>query len=167
MTVTQEGSHAAVLREAILGGDAQVHIVGVGNELRGDDAAGLALASSLAERLGLNPTPRLTIHVPLRNPEVLISRLCLQGARVVVLDAVEAAKEPGTVVAARLRDTKFGFFATHNVPLKLIPGVSEGDVWLLGVEPASLEVGAGLSPDVLSAVTRLTDEVCSMVEGEG
>ncbi len=143
-----------------------MHLVGVGNQFRGDDAVGLAVAARLRRKLGPHPRPGLTLHAPADNPELLISRLCTSGGRVVIVDAVEASRDPGTIVCASLKDTKYGFFATHNIPLRLLPGVSGGDVWLVGVEPESLEVGAPLSASAEASASLLVDALCALVEAK-
>ena len=143
-----------------------MHLVGVGNEFRGDDAVGLILTSLLRKRLGPRPGKGLTIHAAAHNQDLLVSKLCREGGRVIIADAVEAKKDPGAVICARLSDTKYGYFSTHNIPLKLLPGVDQGDVWLLGVEPASLEVGAPLSPAVRASVEMVVDSIVRMA-GEG
>ena len=83
-----------------------------------------------------------------------------------VIDAVEAQKEPGTIVCARLSETKFGFFATHNVPLRLVPGVAENaaDTFVVGIQPESVGVGEGLSDVVKKSSERLVEMIVSMVE---
>jgi hydrogenase maturation protease len=139
--------------------------MGVGNELRKDDAAGLEIASSLRRRLGAAPAPGVKIYASTLMPERLLSRLASAGGRIVVFDAVEASAMPGEVVFRRMADTKHGFFGTHNIPLKLVPGL-EGrldDVFLVGVQPASLEVGSGLSETVRESIMEIVGVVAQGV----
>ena len=83
-----------------------------------------------------------------------------------VIDAVEAQKKPGTIVCARLSETKFGFFATHNVPLRLVPGVAENaaDTYVVGIQPDSVGVGEGLSDVVKGSSMKLVAMIASLVE---
>jgi hydrogenase maturation protease len=98
-------------------------------------------------------------------PERLLSRLASEPGRIVVFDAVDASKSPGEIVCARLSDTKYGFFATHNVPLRLVPGLAgrRDEVFLVGVQPQSLEVGEGLTDVVQRSVERLVAVVVEAV----
>jgi Ni,Fe-hydrogenase maturation factor len=69
------------------------------------------------------------------------------------------------VVFAGLGDTRYGFFATHNVPLKLLPSV-EGHskrVSILGVQPGCLEVGEEISPEVRASAEDVVREVESQL----
>ncbi len=99
-------------------------------------------------------------------PERQLSRIPASG-RVVLIDAVEAQAEPGSIVCANLGDTKFGYFATHNIPLKLIPGLLEmgDDLLLVGIQPAHIEVGEELSPAVRSSVETLVGEIARTMGG--
>jgi Ni,Fe-hydrogenase maturation factor len=74
---------------------------------------------------------------------------------------------PGEVILASLGDSKFGFFATHNIPLSLIPSLSANleNVYVGGVEPGELEVGEGLSDSVRSSVAKITSVVESALRG--
>ena len=67
---------------------------------------------------------------------------------------------PGEVVFLPMAGTKYGFFGTHNIPLKLVPGLERlEEFYLVGVQPASLEVGEGLSEKVRESV----DEIVAVV----
>jgi len=153
------------LREAIADNRYLVHLVGVGNELKTDDAAGLEIASSLRARLGASPEPGVRIHAGTPMPERLLSKLASEEGRIFVFDAVEVSAEPGAVVFRSMADTKYGFFGTHNIPLKLVPGLKErlGDCFLVGVQPTSLEVGLGLSEPVRESVKEIVAVVAEGV----
>jgi len=60
-----------------------------------------------------------------------------------------------------MADTKYGFFGTHNIPLQPVPGLGDHlrDFFLVGVQPASLEVGQSLSETVRESM----DEVVAVV----
>lgn len=145
-----------------------VHIVGVGNSIRQDDAAGLIAVRRLLRQLGSTPSRHLTIHPESSSPERLLSKLAEGEGRVIVVDAVDAGAEAGGIVLGRLSETSSGYYATHNLPLKLIPGIADrlDAVYLLGIQPAALDVGEGLSPPVEASVDRLVSKIASLVRGE-
>lgn len=165
-TTALSGDLSAQLRECILGGVGIAHIFGLGNPMKQDDAVGLDVVSSLRRRLKSRLRKNVKVHGPSSDAERLISDLASRGERIVVIDAVEAQKEPGTIVCARLSETKFGFFATHNVPLRLVPGVAENaaDTFVVGIQPESVGVGEGLSDVVKKSSERLVEMIVSMVE---
>lgn len=146
--------------------DRPIDLVGVGNLLRGDDAVGIEVASRLRSRLGRSQK-RFKVHPASQTPEMVLSKLAATAARVVVFDAVEASSPPGTIVCSSLGDTKYGFFATHNVPLKLVPGVGSrlDDFYVVGVQPLSLEVTEGLSEAAGRAADAIVDFIAATAEG--
>jgi len=154
------------LGECILNCQGVLHIFGIGNQLRGDDAVGLEAVAMLRRTLG-RASEFARIHGLSSNPERLISALASRGERIMIIDAVEAKTEPGAIVFARLSETRFGFFATHNIPLRLIPGVAENaaDTYLVGIQPDSTLVGEGLSPVVRKSCDRLVAMIAGLAEG--
>jgi len=153
------------LKETVSDGRRQVHLVGVGNELKSDDAVGLQIASSLRSRLGASPVPGVEIHPCTPMPERLLSKLASGDGRIIVFDAVEASVKPGEVVFRSMADTQYGFFGTHNIPLRLVPGLKDrmGDFFLVGIQPASLDVGLGLSKTVQGSVSEIVAVVAEGV----
>ncbi len=153
----------------IIGGGTKVNLVGIGNPIKGDDSVGLAVVSELLRLLGPSPTSRLAIHEPSMSPERTLSRLALKGERIVIFDAVETGKEPGAILCAKLSDTKFGFFATHNIPLRIVPGLGgmASDVYLLGIQPESVEVGKGLTKSVETASRRVVAAIVGIAGRTG
>jgi len=141
----------------------------VGNPIRQDDAVGLEIVSSLRKKLGSRPSPNVIIHRPSLMPERLLSKAAAEGARVMIFDAVEANSEPGAVVCASLAETKFGFFATHNIPLRLIPDVSDGldRSLIVGVQPESLGIGETLSATAQRAKGRVVEAMGAIIGGIG
>ena len=137
--------------------------------MRSDDGAGLEVVRELRSALGSAPAPGVRVHPASATPERTIFRLASGEGRIVIFDTVEAAKEPGDIVYCRLTDTKYGFFATHNIPLRLLPGVAArgDDIYVLGIQPESLEVGEGLTQTVSASVKRIVTAVKEQVEGRG
>ena len=140
-------------------------IVGVGNPLRQDDAAGIGVATALRRKLD-HRGRGVRVHADPTSPERLLSKLIESGHRVVVVDAVDANKPAGTVVCARLSDTKFGYFATHNIPLRLIPGIAPraDEVLLIGIQPGAIDVGEEMSPKVKESVDLVVSALIEALE---
>jgi hydrogenase maturation protease len=156
------------IRDALAHAPAPVHLVGIGNPLRSDDAAGLEIIKGVRARLGRTSAARFRVHPDSPAPERLLSKLSGTPGSIVVFDSVEASKNPGDVVLCRLSDTKYGFFATHNIPLRLVPGLADrsDDVLLVGVQPGSLEVSEGLTDAVRSSVRRIVSVVAEAAGGK-
>jgi Ni,Fe-hydrogenase maturation factor len=62
--------------------------------------------------------------------------------------------------------------STHTLPPSVLAGFLSADmgcrVSLLGIQPATLEMGDGVSPDVAAAVERLSEQLVAwLLGGEG
>ncbi len=156
------------LQECLLGSKGtRTNVVGVGNPLRGDDAFGLETVSLLRRRVGPSPTREIRIHRVGPAPEFTISRVASRRERLLIFDAVETASSPGTLVFAPLWRTKYGYFGTHNLPLKLVPGVADNiqNSYIVGVQPESVDVGEGLSEPVARARDEVVSSILSLIGG--
>jgi hydrogenase 3 maturation protease len=135
----------------------RVHLIGTGNQLRGDDAVGLYIVGRIRKLYGRFLPAGVKIHPASLNPEMLMSKVGMLQEKMVVFDAVECNSSPGTIICSDLTDTKYGFFATHNIPMRLIPSLSAGSGTALvtGIQPLSLEVAEGLSGPVRTSADEI------------
>ncbi|HEV2118053.1 MAG TPA: hydrogenase 3 maturation endopeptidase HyCI [Terriglobales bacterium] len=123
----------------------RVCVMGVGNVDYGDDGFGVYLAEELVAA-GL-----ADVIIAGTTPEHYLGRIAEQGFdHLLVVDATNFGDEPGTVVflnAAEI-ETAFPQVSTHKISLGVLARVLEQTgtkVWLLGVQPESLEPGQELS----------------------
>ncbi len=133
-------------------------LVGIGNVDLGDDGFGVRLAEALA---GAGLTDVLITHMV---PENHIATLAHgEFDNVVFLDAVNIGAEPGSVVFLDSGELKNRFpqISTHKVALGMLARLIEAEgptrVWLLGIQPATLRQGTGLSKPVETAVEILKE----------
>lgn len=125
-------------------------LLGIGNDMRGDDAFGPLLARRLRERGlpaldgGLAPE-NWTGPIRRAAPDVLI-----------LADATDLGTEPGTLRLLRPFDVADGTTSTHDPSLRVLHRYLAADspleVVLLAAQPAACELGAPASPEVLRAV---------------
>jgi hydrogenase maturation protease len=142
-----------ILQETLTGRTA---LVGIGNVDLGDDGFGVRLVEALADA-GL--TDILVTHTV---PENHIATLAHGGFdSVVFLDAVDIGAEPGSVVFLDSSDLKNRFpqVSTHKFALGTLARLIEAEgptrVWLLGIQPATIQQGTGLSKPVKTALEIL------------
>jgi len=144
-------------------------VIGVGNPYRGDDAAGLAVAERLQQRVpdGVSVLPCE------QEPTRIIDTW--QGARAVVIaDAVESGADPGTVhrvdasrepVPARVfRSSTHAFGVGKTIELARALGRLPECVVVYGVEGATFAAGVGLTPAVQTAVDGVVEAVLRDLE---
>ena len=133
----------------------QVVILGVGNELRGDDGLGTALARRLKGKL---PFPVLEGGSA---PENLLGKILnLAPDVLVVVDAVDFGGEPGEVLQIGQDEIEFRGFSTHGPSIGPFLEFLRREgvrVVVLGVQPEDIGFGRGLSPPVLEALRNLEE----------
>lgn len=128
----------------------------VGAVLRGDDAAGPMLAKMLEQ----NPIPGWTCIDGGQTPEddlAVIRRV--QPDVLLLVDAAQMGREPGTIAAVDERDVVSDLLiTTHSLPITfLLEDLKKSckQVVFLGIQPAQLEFMESLTPEVLRSVERI------------
>jgi hydrogenase maturation protease len=135
-------------------------VVGLGNEWRRDDAAGLEVAR------------RVPGAVTVREPTQLLDAWEGRDA-VIVVDAVRAGAAPGTTARldALAAPLPVELFATSTHHVGVAEAVELGRTLgrlpralaVYGIEGADFSAGKGLTPEVERAVARLAAELQSAV----
>jgi hydrogenase maturation protease len=150
-------------------GENVILVIGIGNEFRRDDAAGIITVQRLRRIVG---------------DEVLILEQSGDGAllieswknreRVVLIDAAQSGKTPGTI--HRLEANKFPLpgkflrYSTHqlgvNEAIELARALKQLPQQLIvfGIEGKYFGPGRGLSPEVAQSIPELIDQVKSEIE---
>ena len=145
------------------GGPAGVLVVGIGNELRGDDGAGLLVARRLQ---GLAAQAGIDVREVDGDPTVLLDTWSGRDA-VIVTDTSRSGSPPGTI---RRLDAGRGrlphrLSSTHGVGLQETIELARTlrrlppELVVYAVEGARFDTGAGLSPEVLAALPALGEMV--------
>jgi hydrogenase 3 maturation protease len=146
----------------------RIVIVGIGNTELGDDALGVRLAEALNRAGGVEVVIAGTV------PENFVGKIA-KGAfdNVLFLDAVEMGSGPGSVAlmnAGEIR-SRFPQISTHKFSLgtlaQIIATESKAQVWLLGVQPASLALAAPLSEPVKTTMALLGDLLVEILNDKG
>ena len=142
-------------------------VIGIGNELRGDDAVGLHVARRVAA-LGL---PGVITRRESGEGAALIE-LFSSSERVYIVDAVQPGGRPGWIyrMDANQGALPGSFFSCSTHAFSVAEAVEMARALdrlpprlvIYGVEGAQFDAGAGLSPEVESAIA----EVVEMIGGE-
>lgn len=127
-------------------------VIGVGNVLKGDDGAGPSVVASL-QRRGVRFPLVDASEVP-ENYGGWVEKRGLE--KVVFIDAVDFGGSPGEVRIVPLEDLMISASSTHRLSLHYmityLKDGWEGEAILIGIQPASLKLGEGLSGEVAAAV---------------
>ena len=141
-------------------------ILGIGNRLGGDDAAGTCVVDMLNQRRhktkDLLHTEIMAIDVGTA-PESYTSVIRQHRPDLLILvDAADMGLPPGTLRTIAPEKISILSFSTHNMPLStFISYVEEfcGEVLLVGVQPEQTEMGSGISKAVRKSVKKLAEAI--------
>ncbi|MFH0965515.1 MAG: hydrogenase maturation protease [Planctomycetota bacterium] len=133
-------------------------IIGVGNPLRGDDAAGTLLARRLEDRVPLHVE---NAGVAPENFVVKIS--ALHPRQVVFVDAVCFDAEPGAVAWFAPGELEGADVSCHAASLALCAALLEEETGavtsVLAIRPEACRLGEPLSAPVAAAVERVAQAI--------
>lgn len=133
----------------------RVVIVGMGNELRGDDGVGVLVTKVLARR-GLKEK----VVEAGSNPELFVSKILSLNPEVVVfVDAVDGGLAPGEVVLVRITagSSDVTALSTHSIPLPIVAEMIRVPCYLLGIQVGAVDVGSSITPRVREAGLQLAE----------
>ena len=147
---------------------ARVAVLGVGNEMNGDDAAGVWVVRELATRMAA--TPGVLLLDGGTAPENFTGPLRrFRPDLVVEIDAAHQEQPAGTVAWIDWRDADGMSASTHTLPPSVLASFLSADVGcrvlLIGIQPATLDTGRGLSPEVAAAVESLAAQLSAWLSG--
>ncbi len=145
-----------------------VVVLGVGSELRADDAAGVLAASRLAGE----PFPGLHAIAAGTAPENHTAEIRRIGpSAVVIVDAADMGETPGAVRVIPLGDIAGVSFSTHTLPLAIVADYLRREtgcrVAILGIQPASLVFDGPVSPEVVRGVALAVETIRTWVKEPG
>lgn len=150
-----------------LKGCTRLLIVGIGNRMRGDDAAGCSAVSRMKGKIKGDALLMDCGEVP----ENFIGEMKrLQPSHILFIDAVEMGADPGEF---RFVDDELLIsrsLSTHKQSLKLlfavlresIPGVK---ITLLGIQPKTVDFGRGISRPVDNGLRTLVKKIVEVSGG--
>jgi hydrogenase maturation protease len=169
-TFSESGDHAGEQCVKNDGFCSSIRIIGLGNELRGDDAVGLLAARRLRQAVGNRAE---VIEAEMAGVDLIE---LMKGARVVILvDAARGGQPPGTVhrldasagpIAGQIFPRSSHAISTVDaLELARAMGVLPATVIIYGVEAGNTEAGQPLSPLVVKALDQVAEQIVQECEG--
>ncbi|MBN1533541.1 MAG: hydrogenase maturation protease [Spirochaetes bacterium] len=137
-------------------------VVGVGNYYRRDDAVGLYIAQQLKEQA--DPERCVVINAEDVIESYVFSIADSDCKNVILVDAVSADGEPGSVLFGRLdefEDFQYGV-TTHKLAFGLCGRILEDRgkrTYLLGIVPQDIDFGQGLTEAVEKSAAIIKEHI--------
>ncbi len=147
-------------------------VIGLGNPLMGDDGIGLVVLEQLAAQTFAPPVEFVdggTWGLALL-PDVE------RAGALLLLDAVQSAGEPGTIYVLGAQDIPRFLAAKvspHQIDVRELLALAElrgalpSELRVVGVQPAAVDYGGGLSPAVSAVVDGMVSAAHAVLAGWG
>lgn len=150
----------------------KVVILGIGNALRSDDAAGSFLASRIKGKVPY------TVYDAGPTPENYLGKIIKEEPEhIVLMDAADFGAAAGTVrvIEGSGKETPClsagGLFFTHDASLELtinyLKSNLKADIIILIIQPKSVALGDEISPEVAAALSKLEEWFYAQGKEEG
>jgi len=134
--------------------DSATVIVGVGNTLKGDDAAGPLVCRQLGGKVRAELIDAGTV------PENYIQTIIKKAPQnLLIIDAVDFGARPGTINIFKPEQLNSSAFSTHTLSPRLFAEMVckdiDADVYFVGIQPAQTQLGESQSAQVSQAIQWL------------
>ncbi|MFZ2341092.1 MAG: hydrogenase maturation protease [Bacteroidales bacterium] len=132
----------------------KILFVGIGNVLKQDDGAGVYISNRIVERDNIGT---LTVEVSIENYIGKINSL--NPDILVLIDCMYTGSPPGSAVFLPVERVIDLTFNTHNISLKNIASFFTAEVFILGIQPVSIDFGENIS----YLVRIVSDEIINLI----
>lgn len=144
----------------------KIALLGVGAELRGDDAVGESIAREVKRKC---KKPQVKVFFGATAPENLTGEIKkFHPTHVVIIDAADLKKKPGAIALIEPEDTRGVSFSTHQLPFKILSDYLVNSlnckVLIIGIQPELLRFGCGLSAAVSNAARQIREALCAVLK---
>jgi len=148
-------------RECLAAGSA-VAVVGIGSELRGDDAAGVRIAELVRQSAPAGVHAFIGGGAP---ENVTGEVLAVQPGLIVFVDAADLGAEPGAVRLIEPDQIQGVSFSTHTLPLSVIisylASSCRAEFLVVGIQPRATDFCTPLSREAQAAVEAAAEALCA------
>jgi hydrogenase 3 maturation protease len=148
---------------------ARICILGVGNDLRGDDSAGLIVARQLSADETFVGAANVLVLECGPAPENQTGKLrAFQPDLVLFIDAAHLEEAPGTIQFIPLEFIDGMSASSHSLPLSMLARYIMHEfgcqVEVLGIQPTQNEIGTDLSHPVRTAIDEIVDVLITFLQ---
>lgn len=144
---------------------AKIAVLGIGSELRSDDAAGFIVATEL-EKMKI---PKLKVFFGSTAPENLTGEIIQYSpTHIIIVDAVDMSQEPGSSILINSEEINGISFSTHMLPVKMVLdyllGSLKCEIMIIGIQPKILAFGQDISAEVKKSAKQLSRIIQEIVK---
>ncbi len=147
----------------------KIAILGIGSELKGDDAVGLAVAQRLKAYIKKKRIKSLKVFLGQTAPENLTGEIKkFKPTHLIIIDAADFHRKAGTAKVIDAHRETGASFSTHRMPIRIIRDYlyqSIGcEIIIIGIQPQSLGFCSALSQKTRESVKMLSAEIIDVLK---
>jgi len=132
--------------------DKDILFVGVGNVLRNDDGVGIFIVSNIENRDHIST---LLVEVSIEN---YINKINYISPDILIItDCLDFNRKPGYADIIPIEKTKDFTVSSHSISLKRVSEFLNMETYVLGVQPADLQVGERITSVVRKSAEKIIE----------
>ncbi|MGZ4945743.1 MAG: hydrogenase 3 maturation endopeptidase HyCI [Halobacteriota archaeon] len=143
----------------------KIVILGIGNELRRDDAVGLAVVDRL--RTSIDDPSVIVINCQSAPENYTGNVKRIKPTCIVLIDAADFGATPGDARIFQLHDLEGVSVTTHKASLLTLSVYLQSEIncniFVIGIQPADCDFGSGLTPIARKASIVVADSVSAAI----
>jgi hydrogenase maturation protease len=128
--------------------------VGIGNLLRKDDGIGVYISRRITDRRNVSA---LTVEASIENYIGKINSL--RPDILILIDCMDTESPAGTLNFLKLDQIHDQTFNTHNISLKRLSEFFNMQVYVMGIQPASIDFGENISYLVKNVADKIIKQI--------
>lgn len=147
----------------------RVAVLGIGSELRGDDAAGILTARQIEKTIkGKTTPPEVRVFIGDTAPENLTGEIKrFEPTHLIIIDSADLDIEPGQIRVINPDTIGGTSFCTHSLPNSVMADYLRQsfnfELITIGIQPKSLAVGARPSKEISQATRQISTTIAKLL----
>jgi len=138
----------------------KIAVLGIGSELRADDAAGLLVA----EELKKIKNSKIKVFLGSTAPENLTGEVIkYKPTHIIIIDSADADQKPGSILLVNPEEVGGVSFSSHMLPVKMIVDYLleslKCEIIIIGIQPKILTFGETISKEVKKSIKQVSDVI--------
>lgn len=144
----------------------KIAILGIGNEMKGDDGLGPSVVKRLSKKF--QNDENIAVFDGGTVPENYTGSIRkISPTHIILIDAVEMKKEPGYIRLIRKEEIDNYNISTHAMPISFLIRFMEttigSKIILIGVQPKSMELGNKISEEIEKSVGIVVSTLLNLI----
>lgn len=144
----------------------KIAILGIGNEIKGDDAIGPIIAQKLSKLFHDNKD--VAVFDGGTVPENYTGSIRKESpSHIILVDAVEMKKEPGYIRVVQKEEIANYNISTHAMPVSFLIKYMEttigAEIILIGIQPKHMELDQNISKEIEVSIDKVVDAIFELI----